>query len=264
MSTELHLPSSSPLDRSTFAPGARLLPDSVRGDVARLYGVLRTLDDLVDEGRAQAPARLAAAEAWARGESADSPESRVLDELAGAHGFPREALLEFCAGMREDLANVPIKTEADLETYCQRAGGSVGVMLGRILGTNSSEGEAKLATLGRAMQRTNILRDIDEDLARGRTYIAAETIARFGPLTAGERCELVRDQIARADALYEEGLAAIPLLRRGGRGLALSVALYREILRQLEREGFGTRPNRPATAAWRRRLIVARHHLHAA
>ena len=69
-----------------------------------------------------------------------------------------------------------------------------------------------------AMQRTNILRDIDEDAAAGRSYLAEASVARFGPPAPGARAALLRDQIARADALYEEGLAGVPLLRRRPRG----------------------------------------------
>jgi Squalene/phytoene synthase len=78
-----------------------------------------------------------------------------------------------------------IHTEEDLELYCRRAGGSVGIMLARLLGSSGPEGETKMATLGRAMQRTNILRDIDEDAAHGRVYLSRSTIERFGAPTPG-------------------------------------------------------------------------------
>ncbi len=113
-----------------------------------------------------------------------------------------------------------------------------------------------MATLGIAMQRTNILRDIDEDLAHGRMYIARTTIKRFGIPRPGSREDLMRDQIARADALYERGQGAIALLNAGGRAMALSVVLYREILRQLEREGFGRKPGRVTVPTWRKQLLI--------
>jgi phytoene synthase len=110
------------------------------------------------------------------------------------------------------------------------------------------------------MQRTNILRDIDEDMAGGRTYLAAETLHRFGPraLEPGRREALLRDQIARADALYEVGLAGIPLLCAGRRAIAAAAAMYREILRQIEREGYGARPGRAVVPASRKLLVAAR------
>jgi phytoene synthase len=131
-------------------------------------------------------------------------------------------------------------------------------MLAQILGTCDADCEASMATLGRAVQRTNILRDIDEDLARGRIYISQETIERFGSVAPGDRESLLRDQIAHADRLYEEAAPAVPLLPRGRRGTAACAALYQEILRQIEREGYGQRRGRVVVPAWRRRLVVTK------
>jgi len=161
--------------------------------------------------------------------------------------------------MRHDLARTAIETENDLELYCHYVGGTVGIMLTALLGTSHPEGETKMATLGAAMQCTNILRDIDEDLAHDRIYIARSTIERFGFPTPGAREDLLRDQIARADALYEDGLGAIPLLASGRRAMGLSAALYREILRQIERSGYGCTPGRVVVPTWRKRVLISQH-----
>jgi phytoene synthase len=258
-------------DRSTFAPGLVLLPADIREDVKRLYGVLRTLDDLVDDDDPQASERVQAVECWARDQQADTPETQTLAELEQRHPLPHDALLHFCDGMRHDIARASIDTEADFTRYCQQAGGSVGIMLTSLLGvadddaatqgeaTSKSEAATKMATLGRAMQVTNILRDIDEDLAHDRLYIARDMIERFGFPAPGAREALLREQIARADALYEEGAGAIALLHNGRKAMALAAALYREILRQLERDGFGRRPGRAVVPAWRARMLIAKH-----
>jgi phytoene synthase len=258
-------------DGSTFAPGLRLLPAHTRQDVQRLYRVLRTLDDLVDEDDPRADQRLHAVECWTRGEHFDSPETRALCELDRRHALPREALFEFCQGMRHDIDRASIDTEEDFARYCQRAGGAVGVVLVSLLGVVSDEreearsgdvrreAEAHMATLGRAMQITNILRDIDEDMLHGRLYIPRTLIERFGFPAPGAREALLREQIVHADALYEDGLRAIPLLRNGRAAMAVSAALYREILRQIERDGFGSRPGRAVVPAWRARLLIAKH-----
>lgn len=248
-------------DKSTFAPTLGLLPTDIRTDVSRLYRVVRTLDDLVDEDHPQAAERIDAVERWARGEQADTSETRTLTDLARRYPLSPRSLIEFCQGMRHDLTRAAIDTEDDLERYCQQVSGSVGIMLAKLLGTTKSDGEAKLATLGRATQRTNILRDIDEDFTHGHVYIARTTIERFGLPTPGAREALLRDQIARADALYEQGLGAIPLLSSGRRAIALATTLYREILRQIERDGYGRTPGPVTVPAWRRRLLIARHRL---
>jgi 15-cis-phytoene synthase len=249
------------LASSTFSAGLLLLPAALQADARRLYHVLRTVDDLVDEHHPRAEQRVAAIERWARGEAVDTPETRTLADLARRYPISRDALLGFCKGMRHDLAGAVIETESDLELYCQYAGGTVGIMLAGLLGATHPDGERKMAALGAAMQWTNILRDIDEDLAHGRLYIARRTIERFGFPTPGAREDLLSDQIARADALYEEGLGAIPLLANGRRAMALSAALYREILRQIEREGYGRKPGRATVPAWRRNLLITQHRL---
>jgi len=252
-------------DESTFAPAMRLLGGQTKADVRTLYGVLRTIDDLVDEDDPRAPERVAALERWARGGGggrADSPEAHALSALAERHPLPREQLLDFCRGMRHDIARATIADEQDFDRYCQQAGGSVGIVLAVLLGVaGPDEQRAKqgMAALGRAMQVTNILRDIDEDLANRRVYISHSAIERFGFPSPGAREQLLREHIARADALYEEGLPAIGLLARGRQAMALSAALYREILRQIEREGFGREAGRVVVPLERRKLL-ANHH----
>ncbi len=246
----------------TFAIACRMLPREVRDDVYRLYLVFRVLDDLVDYGNPAAEARVAAVEAWCLVGAVTSQETRILADLDRRYVLPRDALLEFCRGMRDDLGGRAIETEDELETYCYRVAGTVGIVMSALLGVRSeADHRPSAAALGKAMQRTNILRDIDEDLASGRVYLARATVARFGdgrlpPPT--RRAELLRDQIARADALYDEGIAGIPLLRSGRTAIRAAAAMYREILRQIEREGYGRRPGRVVVPKPRKLLVAAR------
>ncbi len=252
---------ASVLAASTFSTGIRLLPRDLQDDARQLYYVLRTVDDLVDEQDPQAMHRVQAIEHWANGQETETPETLILADLSQRYPLSTQAITEFCQGMRHDLSRASVETEDDLERYCQYVGGTVGIMLASLFGTSHPAGEAKMAILGKAMQRTNILRDIDEDLERGRIYIPSTVIERYGPPSPGRREALMRDQIARADKLYDEGLSAIPLLNRGGRAMALSAALYREILRQIEREGYGLTPGRATVPSWRKRLLVVKRRL---
>lgn len=243
----------------TFSLACRLLPRELRDDVYRLYLVFRTLDDLVDFGEPDAAERVADVQAWCRGEGVRSREARLLDDLATRHPLPRGALLDFCAGMCDDLAGTPIVTEEELELYCYRVAGTVGVTMAAILGTREGvDALPAAAALGKAMQRTNILRDIDEDLENGRIYLARETVTRFGSLEPGAREALMRDQIARADALYDEGIAGIDHLLTGRRAIRAAAHMYREILRQIEREGYGRRAGRVVVPRSRKWLVAAR------
>jgi len=244
----------------TFALACRLLPRDVRDDVYRLYLVFRTLDDLVDDGDPRAPARLAALERWCAGGPATSRETRTLTGLATRHDLPRDALADFAAGMRDDLDGRRPAREEDVDAYCYRVAGTVGIVMAYVLGFTGEPAEVRrtAAALGMAMQRTNILRDLDEDAAVGRCYVAAETAAALGPPLPGRREALLRDQIARADALYDEGVRGIPLLARGRFAIQAAAAMYREILRQIEREGYGLRPGRAVVGTRRKLAVVAR------
>ncbi|MDX6720346.1 MAG: 15-cis-phytoene synthase [Solirubrobacteraceae bacterium] len=243
----------------TFALACRLLPRDVRDDVYLLYLVFRTLDDAVDDGAGDADERLAAVEAWSVGATRmPSREVDLLDELARRHPLPRSAFADFCAGMRDDLQHVSMDTDGDLDRYCYRVAGTVGIVMAHVLGMSDPDRALPAAAaLGQAMQLTNVLRDIDEDLRVGRVYVPRTAIERCGgSLAPGERKAVLRDQIARADALYETGCAGIALLTRGQRAIGAAGAMYREILRQIEREGYGEQPGR-AVVSRRRKLVVA-------
>jgi phytoene synthase len=268
----------------SFSLAARLLPNQIRNDVELLYLVLRTLDDLVDvdvraggSTRDAAERRIAAIEAWARGETtgaaAASRELVILDDLARRHpDLPRDAVHDFLAGMRADLAGPQIETNQDAAHYCYQVAGTVGRLMASMLGvTPGHEREADRAAraLGSAMQRTNILRDIDEDLANGRVYLSTTSLRAHSvdpaatsgttSLRDADRGELLRDEIARADAEYDEGLNGIRYLTHGGRSIRAAALLYREILRQIERDGYGARrPHRPVVGRARKAALLAR------
>ena len=244
----------------TFAIACRLLPRAVRDDVHLLYLVFRTLDDLVDEGDPEGRARVDAVAAWAEGAAGRwTREVGVLDALDATHGLPRAAIGDFCAGMRQDLARETFATEADVDRYCYRVAGTVGLVMTAVLGAHDADRARPAAVaLGVAMQRTNILRDIDEDLANGRVYVAQEAVDRHGSLRPGRRAALLREQIAYADRLYDLGLAGVGELRCGGRAIAAAGGMYREILRQIEREGYGETAGRAVVGRARKLAIAGR------
>jgi phytoene synthase len=240
-----------------------MIPGEVRDDVYMLYLVFRTLDDAVDEGRPAAEARVRAVEAWAAGcPAAETPEVAALDRLAARHPLPRWAFAHFCAGMRSDMAGEALRDEWEVDRYCYRVAGTVGLVMSREMGAREPRRADRAAVLlGQAMQRTNILRDIDEDASGGRVYVAEGTLRRFGgpdALAPGARAALLRDQIARADDLYRRAAPGLALLRRGRRAVVSATAMYREILRQIERDGYGARPGRAVVPRSRKLVLVAR------
>ena len=238
----------------TFGLACRLLPRAVRDDVYRLYLVFRTIDDLVDSGAPEAAQRVAALIAWAEGRvPAETPETAILASIDARIPLPRVAMRDFAAGMDSDLSRCSIQTDADLNRYCYQVAGTVGLMMCTVLGGDDSAQPAAVA-LGSAMQLTNILRDIDEDAAAGRRYLPPAA----GPLEPGRRDETLRAQIRRADALFDSGLAGVRRLPRGRLAIRAAGVMYREILRQIERDGLGARAGRSHVGTRRKVWVVTR------
>jgi len=267
----------------SFALAARFLPREVRDDINLLYLALRRLDDLVDleapsgsTQRADAQQRLAAIRTWL---NSGAIEADGGDELAvfvdlrrRTPALPIDAIGAFLDGMEGDLAGPVMESDADLDRYCYQVAGTVGRLMAALLGVragNDAQADHAARALGAAMQRTNILRDIDEDLANGRVYLPATVLRRVGldpaaasgptSLRDGDRRALYLAEIARADADYEAGAAGIRYLQNGGRSIRVAAHLYREILRQIERDGFGVRrPHRPVVGRARKAVLLVR------
>ena len=267
----------------SFALAARFLPRDVRDDINLLYLALRRLDDLVDleapsgsAQRADAQQRLAAIRTWINtGAIADAGGDELaifVDLQRRTPALPTDAISAFLDGMESDLAGPVMESDADLDLYCYQVAGTVGRLMAALLGVrggDDAQADHAARALGAAMQRTNILRDIDEDLANGRVYLPATSLRRVGldpaaasgptSLRDGDRRALYMAEIARADAEYEVGVAGIRHLLNGGRSIRVAGHLYREILRQIERDGFGVRrPHRPVVGRARKAAAVVR------
>jgi phytoene synthase len=267
----------------SFALAARFLPRDVRDDINLLYLALRRLDDLVDleapsgsAQRADAQQRLAAIRTWlstgAVAEAGGDELAIFVDLQRRTPALPTDAIGAFLDGMESDLAGPVMESDANLDLYCYQVAGTVGRLMAALLGVrggDDAQADRAARALGAAMQRTNILRDIDEDLANGRVYLPATALRRVGldpaavsgptSLRDGDRRALYMAEIARADAEYEVGVAGIRHLLNGGRSIRVAGHLYREILRQIERDGFGVqRPHRPVVGRVRKAAALVR------
>jgi phytoene synthase len=260
----------------TFDVATRFLPGDARRDVRRLYLVLRTLDDLVDLGDPAAEQAIADVDAWARSGWVSGSLASILDDLAARHpALPRDAVVDFCSGMRADLVGPVHRTDADLEAYCYQVAGTVGRLMAVLLGVRPGverEADTAARALGSAMQRTNILRDLAEDACRGRCYLpddalrdagvdlpdAVATLAGFMALSRDVRARIVRPQAVLAEAGYRAGIEGTRHLVHGRRAIVAAALMYREILRQIEREEWGGRRPRVVVSRARKALLVAR------
>ena len=258
----------------TFYFGSRFFPVAQRHAVWAVYAACRDGDDIVDEPGG-GPAELS--DWWARVQSALSgrvafsqhgphPVDLALGWAAGQFSIPVSAFRELYLGLRMDLEGQVYRDMDDLELYCRRVAGVVGFMIAPICGYQGGDQTLQHALrLGQAMQLTNILRDVGEDLARGRLYLPQSLLDEYGvsqeSLLAGEvtpeYCALMRHLTALAREWYAEGRAGIPQLQGSGR-LAVTAAAraYEGILDALERNGYDNFRHRASVSGTRKLLML--------
>lgn len=244
----------------SFYFSARFLPNGKRQGIMALYAFCRLSDDLVDradrgEGRSEIALRAEAATAldrWAAANRAStvSHDNAVIAAWADTRlrcSIPGELADDLIAGVRMDLTVGRYDTWDDLWVYCYRVASTVGLMSMYITGTDTLNAVPYAVQLGVALQLTNILRDVGEDARAGRVYLPQEDMLRFGytqeELYSGvvnrQFVELMRFQIARANALYDAAMPGIAMLPRDSR-LAVSAAasVYRGILDKIAQANY--------------------------
>ena len=188
-------------------------------------------------------------------------ESAPEDSLAPAlrdtlHGFniQRQPLDELIAGMEMDLTKKQYATFEELQLYCYRAASVVGLVCIEIFGYTDPAASPLAEKLGLAMQLTNILRDIKEDLERDRVYLPADELARFGctheELRSGEVTNHFREfmefQIERTRTLFTEASALFPLIDQDARYCpVLLKEFYSRILDVIEARDYDVFSRRP-------------------
>lgn len=246
----------------TFYLGSLLYPPEQRLAVWAVYAACRAGDDITDDLPPD-EARPALAAWWAEIEAAYRGEWRsdmgeALAWAAARYEVPLSAFAELHAGFQMDLAGQEYKTLDELLLYCRRVGGVIGLMIAPIGGY--AGGEATLRgglALGEAMQLTNILRDVGEDLGRGRLYLPAEWLQRYGvrveDLQAGRMTPEYRRLLAALIELTRErytlGRRSIGQLHGRARyGVAAAAKLYGGILDELEAAHYGNLQARASVA----------------
>ncbi len=234
---------------------ARFLPLVKRRAIYAMYALCRHIDDEVDEAAVadEAGAR-AAVERWRaeleavyRGGAARSPVLVAWRDMLERYPIRQELPLELMRGVLMDTYQKRYASWAELRVYCYRVASVVGLMSSEIFGYTRPETLRYAEALGLAMQLTNILRDVGEDLRIGRVYLPQDELRRFGVTEAGLRegkvdgafRALMMFQIERARELYAEAERGIPLLAPDTRFTVLLAArLYARILEEIERADY--------------------------
>lgn len=256
-------------EAANFYYGIRLLPVPKRRALCAVYAFARRVDD-VGDGDLPAAEKLAALES-ARREIDDVARGMVSDPVLVAltdarsrYPIPLDPLRELVDGVEMDVHGTRYATIDDLLLYCRRVASSVGRLCVSIFGTEHEEVALPRAdALGVAMQLTNILRDVLEDLERGRVYLPAEDLERYGCDLEGGSLdrfgELVRFEAGRARGWFAEGLRLLPLLdRRSAATVAAMAGIYLRILSRIEADPGIVLRRRVSLAGWEKAWIAMR------
>jgi len=236
---------------SSFYYSFLFLPRDQRTAITALYAFCREVDDVVDEGLDPAIARTKLD--WWRteiaavfGGSPTHPVSLALAPVVKAFDLPQARFEDIIEGMRMDLDYNRYPDFATLEVYCHRVAGVVGLLSARIFGYSVPATLDYARDLGIALQLTNIVRDVGEDVRRNRIYLPLDELARFGVTTddlilfreTDEIAALLRFQADRAKAFYARAMAALPAAdRKRQRAGLVMAAIYRKLLDEVEIEG---------------------------
>ena len=249
-----------------FYYGIRLLPAPKRRAMCAVYAYARRVDDIGDgtEPPERKLALLGAAKTQL-GTPHDDVRILALADAERRFGLPHAALEDLLAGVEMDVRGKTYETFEELVEYCRRVAGSIGRLSLAIFGTSDWELAEPLADdLGVAMQLTNILRDVREDLDRGRVYLPGEDLRRFGcaELEAAPRPAfeaLMTFEVARARQWFDRGLALLDLIDgRSGACVGAMTGIYRRILERIERDPPAVLERRVSLPPWEKTWVAVR------
>jgi phytoene synthase len=257
---------------SSFYYSFLFLPEDKRRAITALYAFCREVDDVVDECSDIGVARTKLQ--WWREEIARlfehtprHPVTKALLQHMATARLEQEYFQEIISGMEMDLEQTAYENFEQLKLYCYRAASVVGLLSVGIFGYTNPKTLDYARDLGMAFQLTNILRDVREDAARGRVYIPAEELERFGvsveALLQFKTTEPIRKllefQAQRARGYYRSALQQLPAVDRySQRSGLIMAAIYEKLLDEIEADGYrvleqriSLTPLRKLWIAWR-------------
>jgi len=269
---------------SSFYYSFLFLPPEQRRAITALYAFCREVDDVVDECRDSGVARTKLT--WWRNEVArlyagepQHPVTLALREPVKRYNLAQEHLQEIIDGMEMDLDQTAYASFKELSLYCYRVASVVGLLSAEIFGFEDRQTLKYAHDLGMAFQLTNILRDVKEDVARGRVYLPADEMSQFGvtldDLRSGKMHDgmhkLLQFQAERARRYYDSAFKRLPEVDRyRQRSGLIMAAIYLTTLDNIESQDFPVLKKRVSLPllrklwiAWRTaRMETRRFHKH--
>jgi phytoene synthase len=255
---------------SSFYYSFLFLPAERRRAITALYAFCREVDDVADEVSDPGIARTKLA--WWRTEVANlfegrpqHPVTRALEPFTARFHLDAARLNEIIDGMEMDLTHHRYNDFESLRLYCHRVAGVVGQLSACIFGYSNPRTIDFAEKLGIAFQLTNIIRDVGEDARRGRVYLPADELARFGlsadDILARRYTEgfaaLMRLQADRAESWYDDAFATLPPEDRAPQRAGLVMAaIYRTLLAEIRADEFRVLDRRVALTPVRKLWIA--------
>lgn len=246
--------------KSNFYYGFSFLPTAQRNAVMVVYAFCRVIDDVVDtcNDKLIAQERLN----WWKKELnrafADKPITPIgqaLKQIAFEFNLSKDLFEEIIFGIEMDLQYYSYKTFEDLQVYCYRVAGIVGILVSKILGYEHPKTEEYARKLGIAFQLINIIRDVGEDAKRNRIYIPKDELARYSisiteilarrVKSQESFISLMKFQAIRAKKYYNEAMYALPAVDRAKQqGGIIMAKIYLTLLSKIENSNFNVMNNR--------------------
>ena len=260
---------------SSFYTAMKILPPAQREAMFEIYSFCRRVDDIADSDAPRVE-RLMELASWRADVEAlyagqVPPRLASLAKPVADFDLAKEDFLALIDGMEMDaFDDIRAPAAATLDLYCDRVASAVGRLSVRVFGVERAAGIALAHHLGRALQLTNILRDLDEDAAVGRLYLPREALLRAG-ITVTEPAAVLRspmlgqacaDVIAAARSHFTEAdkiMARLP--RRSVRAPRIMGLVYRAMLRRLVARGWSPPRSRIRIPRAHLLWIVLRHAL---
>jgi phytoene synthase len=259
-----------------FYYGIRLLPTERRAVLCALYALARRIDDIGD-GDLPTPQKQAGLAALRQqltriGDSSDPVLAAVAD-AASRYPIPIGAFHEIIDGVEMDVTGRTYPTFDDLVVYCRCVAGAVGRLCLGAFGSRRGADPAAAAgyadALGIALQQTNILRDIREDLLNGRIYLPQDDLDRFGVtlridqhgalVDDGRLAALIRFSADRAQGWYATGRQLLPMLdRRSAACCAAMSGIYARLLHRIAAQPSTVYDRRMSLSTWEKAAVAAR------
>jgi phytoene synthase len=236
---------------SSFYSAMKLLPKARREGMYAIYAFCRAVDDIADDGEGTREERLAELEDWrddlkALYTGAHAPRAAFLKDVVETYQPRLADFLAVIDGMAMDLEGDIVAPNLDvLDLYCDRVASAVGRLSIKVFGMEEVPGFALAFHLGRALQLTNILRDLDEDADAGRLYLPREYLGTIGPVDPHEALSKpsINDTCRKVAELarkhYREAQTVLAGRPVGDlRAPKLMGAVYAEILKRMEAQGW--------------------------